>query len=400
MKLCLVTTSYPRYEGDFAGAFLSHLCKELARLAVEVRVIVPNDTRSKQHEKNGNIAIKRFNYFLRRFQRIAYGYGGILINLKNNPWLMFLLPFFAGGFFVHVFRAARKSDLIHVNWIPTGYMCAVVKLILKKPLILTIRGKDMNLYQSQQKLFRLLSRMLFPHIDLFTTVSKEFAHFLTNEGLIRPEKIFVVPNGVSDIEIEAQRLRQHKIAHGVPQEGFKAIYVGSLTKLKGIRWLIHAWKFVAKEAPTAKLLIIGDGDDRKHLGTMARKLGVGENIIFYGHQPTYAIPYWLACADIFVLPSLFEGRPNAVLEAFQSQLPVVATNIAGIREIVDDSVNGFLVPGKDSRALSVKILQLFSSERLRKKMGRAGKESIRARGLTWENCAERYLGLYKNVLNM
>jgi glycosyltransferase involved in cell wall biosynthesis len=398
MKVCVVTTSYPRYEGDFAGAFLSHICNELGKLGIDVSVVAPNDTESIRYEQHSNVTVRRFNYFAKRYQNIAYGYGGILVNLKNNPWLVFLLPFFVCSFFVNVFKVARHCDLIHVNWIPTGYMCTVIKLILRKPLILTIRGKDISLFQNKRRSFSLLSRIFFPHIDLFTTVSNEFADFLRNENLVKPETVSVVPNGVSDIETETEYLKRHKRQHGIPQDGLKAIYVGSLIKLKGIRWLMHAWKLVVKEYPTAKLLIIGDGDDRKNLESMAEELNLQENTIFYGYQPTHTIPYWLACADIFVLPSHFEGRPNVLLEAFQGQLPVVASNIPGIRELVQDRVNGFLVPGEDPKALADNILKLFSSGKLRKKMGKAGKELIRARGLTWKNCAEKYYKLYKHLL--
>lgn len=399
MKVCLVTTSYPRYEGDFAGAFISYICQELGKLEVEVTVVVPNDTQSKRYERHANVTVRRFNYFFKRYQKIAYGYGGILVNLKNNPWLIFLLPFFVCSFFVNIFKNARHCDLINVNWIPTGYMCTVVKLILRKPLILTVRGKDISLFQNKRRFFDLLSRIFFPHIDLFTTVSDEFADFLKKEGLVKPEKVFVVPNGVSDIEIETEHLIRHKRQHCVPQDGFKAIYVGSLVKLKGIRWLVQAWKYVVKEHSNAKLLIIGDGAERKNLESMAEELNIENKIIFYGYQEKETIPYWLACADVFVLPSLFEGRPNVLLEAFQSQLPVVASNIPGIRELVQDRVNGFLVPGEKPEALADKILKLFSSGRLRKKIGKAGKESIRAKGLTWKNCAGKYYKLYKYLLN-
>jgi glycosyltransferase involved in cell wall biosynthesis len=398
MQVCMVTTSYPRYQGDFAGSFLSHICKELGKLDVKVTVVVPNDGQSKACERDSNVLVKRFSYFPKKYQKIAYGYGGIPANLRKKPWLIFFLPLFLCTFFANTLSIARTCDIIHVNWIPTGYMCTFIKLLLRKPLVLTVRGNDINLYQDMRRTFRFLSRIFFPHIDLITTVSNEFSNFLRKEAIVQPDRVFVVPNGVSDTQIETEQLQMHRRQHALSADGCKAIFVGSLTPLKGIRWLVQAWKLVIREYPKAKLLIVGDGDDRRYLEMMARKLNLVKNIIFYGYQQTQTIPYWLACADIFVLPSLFEGRPNALLEALQSQLPVVGTNIAGIRELVQDGVNGFLVPEKNPEALADKILKLLSSERLRKGMGKAGKESIRARGLTWENCADRYHGLYKHLL--
>ena len=395
----MVTTSYPRHEGDFAGAFLYQICKELGKLDVEVTVVAPNDAQSKGYNQYGNVKIKRFNYFMKSHQGIAYGYGGILANIRKRPWLILILPFFLFTFFTNVLAVARRCDLIHANWIPTGYMCTFIKLLLRKPLILTVRGKDINLYKNKQKTFHLLSRILFPHVDLFTTVSDEFAHFLKDELVVRPEKVFLIPNGVSNVRIDMEHLEGHKLRYGIPENGLKAIYVGSLTELKGVRWLVQAWKVVVKEYPEAKLLIIGDGDDRKHLENMATRLDLEKSIIFYGYQQTHTIPYWLACADVFVLPSLFEGRPNVLLEAFQSHLPVVATDISGIRELLQDGANGFLVPIENPEALASRILELFSSEKIRKEMGKAGKELIRTRGLTWGNCAKRYHELYKHLLS-
>ena len=395
----MVTTSYPRYEGDFAGSFLFYICQELGKLGIEVNVVVPNDMQSNKREQHGHVVVRRFNYFVQRLQKIAYGYGGILVNLKNNPWLVFVLPFFFGAFLVNIFLVARQCDLIHANWIPNGFLCSVIKVVARKPIVLTIRGKDIDLYRKKRRLFRFFSRILFPNVDLFTTVSDTFADFLKHEGIVKPDKIFVVPNGVSEMQIDSERLKRHKREHGVTGDGLKAIYVGSLVELKGIKWLIQAWKTVTREYPNAKLLIIGEGDDRKNLERMAEGLNLQNNIIFYGYQETQTIAYWLACADVFVMPSLFEGRPNVLLEAFQSQLPVVATNIAGMNELVQDAANGFLVPSEDSEALAEQILKLFSSETLREKMGTAGKELIRARGFTWDKCAEKYCGLYESLLS-
>jgi glycosyltransferase involved in cell wall biosynthesis len=279
-------------------------------------------------------------------------------------------------------------------------MCAFIKLFLRKPLVLTVRGNDIKLYQDMRRTFRFLSRIFLPHIDLITTVSDEFADFLVNEAIVTPGKVSVIPNGVSDTEIEAEQLQTHKRRHALSVDGCRAVFVGSLTTLKGVRWLVQAWNLVIKEYPKAKLLIVGDGDDRRNLETMAKNLNLESNIIFYGYQATHTIPYWLACADVFVMPSLFEGRPNALLEALQSQLPVVATDIAGNRELIQDGVNGFLVPEKDPEDLAGKIVKLFSSKELRVSMGKAGRESIRMRGLTWKNCADRYLGLYKHLLSL
>ena len=89
-------------------------------------VVAPNDTESPSLERHGAVTITRFNYFFKRCQKIAYGHGGVPVNLSNHPWLFLLMPFFLVAFLVRIYTTAKECDVIHVNWIPTGCLCALL----------------------------------------------------------------------------------------------------------------------------------------------------------------------------------------------------------------------------------------------------------------------------------
>ncbi len=124
--------------------------------------------------------------------------------------------------------------------------------------------------------------------------------------------------------------------------------------------------------PEAKLVICGrDKRMKKKLEELAKRLGIEEDVLFVGEVKRSDISYYFAACDVFVIPSLSEGMPNAALEAMACAKPIVATNVGGLPEIVIDGVNGFLVKPKDPEALAEKICILLDNEEMRLKMGKS-----------------------------
>jgi len=149
----------------------------------------------------------------------------------------------------------------------------------------------------------------------------------------------------------------------------------------------------------ARLTIVGDGPQRQALKRQAESLGLKERVVFAGLAAPEAIPGLLAEANAFVLASVFEGRPNVVLEAMAAGLPVVASRIDGVTELVEDNVTGLLFEAGDLAGLAKRLRRLAEDEALRRRLGAAGRQSIVDRGLTWERTAEAYLRLFRDVLN-
>jgi glycosyltransferase involved in cell wall biosynthesis len=163
--------------------------------------------------------------------------------------------------------------------------------------------------------------------------------------------------------------------------------VANLFPRKGHEYLIEAVYRIAEEAPDARCLIVGTGDDRygEMLARLTREKGLDGIVIFAGFQPDVS-PY-LAAFDLFVLPSVMEGFGIVLIEAMAMAKPVVATSVGGIPEVIDDGVTGFLVPPRDPESLVRKIRFLLAHPEVRAKMGEAGRLRVLARFST-----ERMIG--------
>ena len=159
--------------------------------------------------------------------------------------------------------------------------------------------------------------------------------------------------------------------------GGKSIIVGTvarLTEQKGHRYLIPAIPSVIRAVPNAHFVFIGDGPLRKELETLVGQFKIKSSVTFLGYRSD--VPALLNGMDIFMLPSLFEGLPNVVLEAMASGKPVIATAVDGTPEAVMDGETGLLVPPKDTEALSQALKFLLKKPDLIRKMGRAGRRRV------------------------
>lgn len=154
-------------------------------------------------------------------------------------------------------------------------------------------------------------------------------------------------------------------------------FVGRLATVKGIPVLLEALVWLQNQIPDLQATLIGDGPERAELEIKADELGLTDMVTFAGYQSQAEVADMLKKTDLFVLPSFAEGVPVVLMEAMAAKLAVVATQIAGIPELVDDGVNGILVPAGDVDKLAQAILMLLKDENLRTKMGRAGQKKVR-----------------------
>ena len=154
------------------------------------------------------------------------------------------------------------------------------------------------------------------------------------------------------------------------------LFVGRLDAIKGVPLLLDAFEAVLATHPDARLTIVGDGPDRKMLEQRAGKNS--DLISFLGYKSQEEVAGLLQEADILVLPSFAEGVPVVLMEAMASRLPVIASRIAGIPELVEDGVSGFLVPPGDLEMLTDRLVALISDPALCERMGEAGREKVEA----------------------
>ena len=140
--------------------------------------------------------------------------------------------------------------------------------------------------------------------------------------------------------------------------------------------LLEAVATLKVHHPALRLIIVGDGPDRGELEKQVVELGIADSVIFTGYLSQKDVARRLEDADIFVLPSFAEGVPVVLMEALASRRPVVATRVAGVPELVEDGVSGFLVPAGDPRSLADRLDRLLGDGNLRGRMGEAGRAKV------------------------
>ena len=158
--------------------------------------------------------------------------------------------------------------------------------------------------------------------------------------------------------------------------GQSLLYVGRLAAAKGLPILLESLTQLRLDYPTIHLTVVGDGPDRALLEGQAAALGVAAHIDFVGYKSPDEVRRYLRAADIFVMSSFAEGVPVVLMEAMMARRPVVATQIAGISELVEEGVSGFLVPPSDAQQLGDRIAQLLGNEELRERFGQAGQQQV------------------------
>jgi glycosyltransferase involved in cell wall biosynthesis len=161
------------------------------------------------------------------------------------------------------------------------------------------------------------------------------------------------------------------------QAAKKVLFVGRLAAVKGLRVLFHAIQRVVVDHPDLRLTLIGDGPDRASLEQEAESLGLSTVTVFAGYKGQAEVAKELSQTDLLVLPSFAEGLPVVLMEALAARVPVLATRIAGVSELVEDGVSGRLVAPGDTEALSQGLrAMLDASPSKRLSMGEAGRARV------------------------
>jgi len=222
-----------------------------------------------------------------------------------------------------------------------------------------------------------LSRLTARWADKVVFNSRDVIEFaLANEG-VREHQVSYIPNGV-EIPAEPSADRSHQVRGelGIAASTLVIGTVGRLYAQKGVTHLLQAFTKVVHGLDDSILLIVGEGPLLKHLKGESRDLGIDANVRFLGERSD--VPELLNAFDVYVQSSLFEGMPNAVMEALAAALPVVATEVDGISELIDDGRNGRLIPPGDSEALADAIIYARENESEARRMGAAARLRMKA----------------------
>lgn len=304
------------------------------------------------------------------------------------------------GFF-HRAQEYREYDLIHThNEHSTAAMAATLgRKVEDLPVLLTCHGQLIFGDPIRDQLERVYSltigKSIFARADGIVVNSVDDRAYVLSIHPSAINKMFVVHNAVDPEQFDAI---PGTPPSGMPSRGFILLYVGRLIRRKGLEWLIRAMASIKKTDPATDIrcILVGEGEDRGYFTELIRGLDISERVILMGAMNQAELVYLYRQADLFVLPSLSEVCPTVVLEAMYFGLPVITTDIPGVRDHFSSCA--LLVPPRDDQALAEAILTLSEDTDLSKRFARRGQDLVRNE-YTWENVSKNYEEIYRRVVN-
>ena len=391
-NISFLSTSFPRFEGDFSGNFVFNYAKELYNLGVGIEVVTPDDPLSLPLSENFRLV--RFPYFVpRSWQTLAYG-SGIINQRSALAWLQ--LPFLLLNFFIAALRSIRKTQLIHAFWSASGIIALAVRIFKPRPVVITLWGSDKLITQIpilSKTIIRILNTA-----DAIVCENNNLKAFLVSQGL-DSKKITLIRNGINlDFFQPGDSMKARKHI-GIKNDQLILLSIGSLSKNKNHALLINALAEIVTSKISLHLYIIGEGEEQEILKKQIKELKLEQKITLLGLVDHKSISEWMKAADIFILPSRNEGTPNSLLEAMASGLPVIASKIGGIPELIQENIEGLLFESDSKDDLKEKLNKLIKDNQLQEFLGKNAQKKIATQYSSWKNQAEKLLALYKQLIS-
>lgn len=373
MKVVVLTAAYPAPSEPERAVYIENLTRAIVqrgrsgvREPLEAVIVAPRVSPADPLEEvREGLTVRRFRY---------PSMGKRLKELRR-PSRWRLGAYFVSGLAATLEEVRRRSaDLILCHWVlPVGPIAAVASALLGVPLVTVAHGSDLNRYARSSTLFHRLTLATVTQARHVLAVSAELSTVLVERLSVPSSKVTVVPMGVEPQCFSAPRAvggnhRTHETHEarcarrrslGLEPGRRVLLFVGDVIPEKGVKELLEAQKMLLQRGLEVDLCLLGEGELREQARSSAEARagsvrGHGQ-VLCPGRVSQAELTSWYRAADLFVLPSHAEGSPVTVMEALSSGLPVVASRVGGIPDLVDDPLTGWLVPPRDSRALSTTL---------------------------------------------
>jgi glycosyltransferase involved in cell wall biosynthesis len=385
LKICVVTSTYPRTEDDYAVPWLRESIRRFVDRGHSVHVLAPSFEGLGNHAIDG-VQVERFRYSPRQWERLTHEQGAP--NRIRNPWYQLLgLPYVVMGC-----RAARhlarqhSFDVVHAHWpFPHEPIASAAAVACGASLVITSHGAEFALARRKAWVRPILRHSLRKADALIANSSDTAKHIHAISGFsaeILPFGSTVHPKSVVE-DTDA-----------VP----RVLFTGRLIQRKGVEFLLRAIPRVLAMSP-AKFIITGDGDERANLESLAASLELGDAVEFLGFVSNERLNKEYGRCNVWVNPSVIDDRGDTeglgvgAIEAYMHGKPVVASAVGGIPDAVRNGTTGWLVPEKDTAALANAILDLVKDPAKARKFGEAGLRFAEQR-FDWERITDRLEQIY------
>ena len=381
MKVLFVTHSFPRHDGDVAGAFILRLAVGLKARGVEVTVLAPSAPGLAPQDTIADVPVHRFRYAPRAWETLAYegtmaeqvaaGLGGKVA----------LLGFLAGArSALRRLMSETAPDVIHAHWwFPCGLAASLAHGTT--PLVLTLHGSDVRL-ASQSTVAPMLFRRVARRAAAVTAVSQWLAQQSAAMGVL------------GEITVASMPVDLQKFDANQGSRSRSVLFVGRLNAQKGAGDLLTAIA-ATPEGVTADF--VGDGPDRARLEAQAKASGLEGRVRWHGQLPQSAVVSLYRQASVVVVPSREEGLGLVAVEAQLTGTPVIAYRSGGVAELIQDGVTGILTEPGNVPALAGSINALVADTARARRMGAGGRAKMLER-FAPDTVAATYERIYARVV--
>jgi teichuronic acid biosynthesis glycosyltransferase TuaC len=391
MRVLTFTTLYPNNVWPNNGVFIKERMTFFSKLnGVEVKVVAPvpyfpnirlgsrwQYSQVTSHQLIEGLEVYHPQYFMT--PKIGMSFYGLTMFWSVLP-------------VVKKIQREFNFDIIDAHYVyPDGYAATLLSNYFKKPVVVSARGSDINLYGEFPIIRRFLRRTLLK-ANRVVAVCQALKEGIIQLG-VPEEKISVIPNGVDSYKFYPTPKEEVRRKLKLPDKKI-ILSVGHLTRNKGFDYLIKALKILRTDfnQKSIYLVIVGEGEFRKELEKNISLLNLGEHVRLAGAIPHKEMHDWYSAADLFCLASCQEGWPNVILESLACGTPVVATSAGGIPEIISPNGVGMLTERTEQdivQKISIALKKSWNREEIVKFSEK----------YTWNQVALRVYDVFKSVLN-
>jgi len=280
----------------------------------------------------------------------------------------------------------RKYDIIHIHLFPAALFSSIASFFIPQKIKLVFTEHSVNNRRRSFAIFKLLDLFVYSRYSKIICVNRQVQLSLIRWLPKIKKKTDVIFNGVPEPKLENLQFSKK----------YDVIFIGRLEKVKGINFLLKAVNILKiKQNKNIKLAIVGDGSLKKQLEETAKRLKINDSIKFLGSRQD--ISNLMISSKILILPSIWEGLPMTILEAMYLKIPIIATSVGGIPEIIENKKDGLLIPSKNPEIIAKTIIYLLENKDLQTKLTQNAYKKVKSL-YSIQNYTKNILDIYKELI--
>ena len=393
MRILHLVTAFPRDERDIIAPWLVELIKRQRAAGHDAQVFAPSYHGSADHEF-AEIPVHRFRYFFARWEALTHDESAADRMRRSLLYRLMPAPFVIAGMFA-VWRLCRREryDVVHVHWpVPLALWGWAARLggARRAAVVLTFYGIELRWVKRSLPFLKGFVRWACRRADRVVAISSETAREIRE---LVDVPVDVIPY-TTPFPGRGDAAPRALAGDGRP---VTILFIGRLVELKGLAYLIEAAARLRDRVP-ARIVAIGIGPERERLEALAHERNIA--VDFRNKVPDAELHVAFLTSDILVLPSIIDARGDteglgvALLDAMSYCIPVIASRVGGIPDIIEDGVSGLLVPPADPEALAEAIARVAGDPAFARRLAEAGRDRLRTR-FSWGVITTQWDAVYR-----